>query len=138
MKINYHSLLRYARRQCGGKNSCLFVSPIYCFLPFDLIFSHSACPHGGRQLQGLQIAQGFYCHGECLVGLTCHNARWPDLIALPRAVLHDEKLYPEPFSFKPDRFLKDGKINKDVCDPLVATFGFGRRWAKCTFMSAIM
>jgi len=42
-------------------------------------------------------------------------------------VLHDERIYPDPFSFKPDRFLKNGKINKEVRDPAMAIFGFGRR-----------
>jgi cytochrome P450 len=34
--------------------------------------------------------------------------------------------YPDPFSFRPERFIKDGKIDPDVKDPLAA-FGFGRR-----------
>ena len=40
--------------------------------------------------------------------------------------MHDEENYPDPFSFRPERFLKDGKIDPDVKDP-VAAFGFGRR-----------
>ena len=43
-------------------------------------------------------------------------------------MLHNEKVYPDPFSFKPDRFLKGGKINKAVPDPADAAFGFGRRY----------
>ncbi|KAJ6523882.1 cytochrome P450 [Mycena vulgaris] len=42
------------------------------------------------------------------------------------AMLHDEAMYPEPFAFKPERFLRDGKPNPDVRDPQAA-FGFGRR-----------
>ncbi|KAF5338850.1 hypothetical protein D9758_015574 [Tetrapyrgos nigripes] len=43
-------------------------------------------------------------------------------------ILHDEKTYPEPHSFKPERFIgKDGKINPTVKDPDSALFGFGRR-----------
>ncbi|KAJ7711951.1 cytochrome P450 [Mycena metata] len=38
------------------------------------------------------------------------------------AILHDE----EPDSFRPERFLLDGKLNPEVRDPQ-ATFGFGRR-----------
>ncbi|KAF7342604.1 Cytochrome P450 [Mycena sanguinolenta] len=42
------------------------------------------------------------------------------------AILHDETVYPDPYSFKPERFLLDGKLNPAVRDPEVA-FGFGRR-----------
>lgn len=42
------------------------------------------------------------------------------------SILHDEVEYPEPSKFKPERFLKDGKLNPAVRDPNVA-FGFGRR-----------
>ncbi|KAJ7065511.1 cytochrome P450 [Mycena amicta] len=43
------------------------------------------------------------------------------------ALLHDKDIYPEPESFKPERFLLDGKLNHDVRDPNMAAFGFGRR-----------
>ncbi|KAK6988623.1 cytochrome P450 [Favolaschia claudopus] len=42
------------------------------------------------------------------------------------AILHNESEYPDPYSFKPERFLMDGKINPDVRSPDCA-FGFGRR-----------
>lgn len=44
----------------------------------------------------------------------------------PRAILHDENVYPDPFEFKPERFLKDGQLDLSVPDPSAA-FGFGRR-----------
>jgi len=45
-----------------------------------------------------------------------------------RAMLHDEDVYPDPFTFKPERFLtKDGKIDETIWDPRHACFGFGRR-----------
>ncbi|PFH47987.1 hypothetical protein AMATHDRAFT_66464 [Amanita thiersii Skay4041] len=51
------------------------------------------------------------------------------------AMLHNEEVYPEPFEFKPDRFLKDGKLNKDVKDPSHAIFGFGRRICPGRYMA---
>ena len=45
-----------------------------------------------------------------------------------RAILHDDEAYPNPSIFNPDRFITpDGQLNKDVRDPAVAAFGFGRR-----------
>nr|GAT52203.1 cytochrome P450 [Mycena chlorophos] len=43
------------------------------------------------------------------------------------AILHDKDAYPEPDEFKPERFLRDGKLNPEVQDPEIAAFGFGRR-----------
>ncbi|KAG5650875.1 hypothetical protein H0H81_010675 [Sphagnurus paluster] len=50
-------------------------------------------------------------------------------IVLPNAwaILHNEAAYPDPFTFNPDRFMKDGKLNEDIKDPASAAFGFGRR-----------
>jgi len=44
-------------------------------------------------------------------------------------ILHDESLYPEPFAFKPDRYmvpLSDPQAEKER-DPLTYAFGYGRR-----------
>jgi hypothetical protein len=35
-------------------------------------------------------------------------------------------MYPDPYSFKPERYLLDGKLNPAVTDPDIV-FGFGRR-----------
>ncbi|TFK25351.1 cytochrome P450 [Coprinopsis marcescibilis] len=52
------------------------------------------------------------------------------------AMLHDEKVYPEPFRFNPDRFMKDGKLDlKTQRDPNHACFGFGRRICPGRFMA---
>jgi len=51
------------------------------------------------------------------------------------AMLHDERVYPEPFKFKPERFMKDGKIDQDVRDPAHACFGFGRRICPGRYMA---
>ncbi|KAF9459105.1 cytochrome P450 [Collybia nuda] len=51
------------------------------------------------------------------------------------AMLHDETIYPEPFRFNPDRFMKDGKINPAIRDPAHAAFGFGRRICPARYMA---
>ncbi|KAJ7463862.1 cytochrome P450 [Mycena galericulata] len=43
------------------------------------------------------------------------------------AITHDEVTYPDPYTFKPERFLLNGKLNPDVQDPERIAFGFGRR-----------
>lgn len=49
------------------------------------------------------------------------------VVANSWAILHDEEVYADPHVFNPDRFLKAGKIDPEVQDPMVAAFGFGRR-----------
>ncbi|KAG9218373.1 hypothetical protein CCMSSC00406_0007256 [Pleurotus cornucopiae] len=43
------------------------------------------------------------------------------------AILRDEAMFPEPDTFNPSRFLKDGEINTQLRDRVMTTFGFGRR-----------
>ncbi|KAF8661199.1 hypothetical protein AX16_001479 [Volvariella volvacea WC 439] len=42
-------------------------------------------------------------------------------------ITHNEATYPDPHTFKPERFLKDGKIDPTVHDPQEVVFGYGRR-----------
>jgi len=42
-------------------------------------------------------------------------------------MLRDERDYPEPHEFRPERFLRNGKLDDSVRDPMDIAFGFGRR-----------
>jgi hypothetical protein len=44
-------------------------------------------------------------------------------------MLNDERDYPEvqPRKFRPGNFLKDGKLDPSVRNPMDIAFGFGRR-----------
>jgi len=43
------------------------------------------------------------------------------------AICRDPNIYPDPETFNPDRFLKDGKIDPLVFSPEDRVFGAGRR-----------
>lgn len=59
-------------------------------------------------------------------------------LSCDRAMLRDPIEYPEPETFKPERFLDErGEINHSVRKPDTAAFGFGRRWVPsvpCVFI----
>ena len=44
-----------------------------------------------------------------------------------RAMLNDERDYPEPREFRPERFLRNGQLDESVRDSMGIAFGFGRR-----------
>ena len=60
-----------------------------------------------------------------------HSCRFPRLwlIICCRAYARDERYYPDPETFKPERFLLDGVPSPKVRDPQKHVFGFGRRYA---------
>ena len=43
--------------------------------------------------------------------------------------MHDPEEYEDPDEFRPERFIRDGKLDPNVRDPLAFVFGFGRRLA---------
>ncbi|KAJ2921246.1 hypothetical protein H1R20_g15845, partial [Candolleomyces eurysporus] len=43
------------------------------------------------------------------------------------AMMHDRQVFENPFAFDPERYLKDGKIDRSVPDAEFAAFGHGRR-----------
>ena len=49
-------------------------------------------------------------------------------------MLQDEVVYPDPSTFRPERFLtKEGKLNLEIQDPAAIAFGFGRRSAAADY-----
>ncbi|RPD61602.1 CyP450 monooxygenase [Lentinus tigrinus ALCF2SS1-6] len=43
------------------------------------------------------------------------------------ACMHDPEVYRDPDVFRPERFIRDGKLDVSTRDPFQFTFGFGRR-----------
>ena len=43
-----------------------------------------------------------------------------------RAICYDKTVYPAPHTYDPERFLKNGKLNRLVKDPEGRVFGTGR------------
>ena len=41
--------------------------------------------------------------------------------------MHDPKVFDAPFEFRPERFIRDGKLTAGVRDPAKFIFGYGRR-----------
>ncbi len=50
-----------------------------------------------------------------------------DLSYPRRAYSRDPNVYPDPETFKPERWLKNGRLNPDVRDSETIAFGYGRR-----------
>lgn len=41
--------------------------------------------------------------------------------------MHDPDIYKDPYEFRPERFIRDGKLDPNVTDPFAFVFGSGRR-----------
>ncbi|KAJ7115441.1 cytochrome P450 [Mycena epipterygia] len=54
------------------------------------------------------------------------------------AILHDEAVYEDPYAFKPERYLLNGKLNPDMQSPSPEiVYGFGRRICPGRHMAAL-
>jgi len=69
-----------------------------------------------QKTQSLLEMHGKALSGSFKISISYHSCR---------AMLYDKDVYPEPHVFRPERFLKDGKLNPNVRD-VDAAFGFGR------------
>ena len=49
------------------------------------------------------------------------------LTCLDRSMTHSQDIYGDPDVFRPERFLKDCKLDPDTAYPEAIMFGFGRR-----------
>jgi len=49
------------------------------------------------------------------------------LIGNAWSILNDPVVFRNPEEFRPERYLKDGKLDPDATDPDCAAFGYGRR-----------
>ncbi|KAH6899256.1 O-methylsterigmatocystin oxidoreductase [Coprinopsis sp. MPI-PUGE-AT-0042] len=62
-------------------------------------------------------------------------------IILPNtwAILHSSEHFDDPMAFKPERYLKDGKINPNILDPEAAAFGIcpGRHFSTQALMTMV-
>ena len=50
-----------------------------------------------------------------------------EVVCNSRAYSRDPRHYTDPEVFKPERFLKDGQLDRSVLDPSMFAFGYGRR-----------
>lgn len=96
---------------------------------YSHLCSNSSPSQHGRRVQWLSPACRLNHSSKRLVSGTYQSHLAIHLSdTRSRAMLHDEKIYPDPFTFRPERFLKeDGTLDKSVRDPAHAVFGFGRR-----------
>lgn len=101
----------------------------------------ASTPHAGRRLQGyVMLSQDVQCKltGSCAQVMCFPKAQWYfrttgkfKILCLLRfvnnkdcrAITHDEKMYPNPTKFMPERFL----VEDPPLDPKLYAFGSGRR-----------
>jgi len=58
-------------------------------------------------------------------------------------MLNNEADYPDPSSFNPERYLKNGQLDPNIRDPALMAFGFGRRQVvlgteACSFITDLL
>ncbi|KAI0352616.1 CyP450 monooxygenase [Trametes cingulata] len=97
---------------CGDSDALVYVNAIVR----EVLRWHVIVPLGTAH----RTIEDDEFHGYFIPGGTC-------VIANVWDVLHDPKAYEDPEEFRPERFLRDGKLDSTVRDPTSFMFGFGRR-----------
>ena len=79
------------------------------------------------EYNGFYIPKGTVMFGNAWLVRPLNSISVLNSSFLFRSILHDPEVFNDPEEFKPERYLKDGKLDPDVRDPDCAVFGFGRR-----------
>lgn len=89
----------------------------------------TACCFWGRHMLWILYSKGCYYYSECMVWGIYFRIIWTsDLTPYSRLFTHNPKVYPDPWKFKPERFLSENGHVPEL-DPHTIAFGFGRRYA---------
>lgn len=90
------------------------------------------CATEDDELHGYFIPAGTVLFPNTWYVMSCTPHSCPlisDCAYAKRACMHDPKAYDEPKAFRPERFIRDGKLDPFVRDPADFVFGYGRRQA---------
>ncbi|XP_006459505.1 hypothetical protein AGABI2DRAFT_116472 [Agaricus bisporus var. bisporus H97] len=91
--------------------------PYFSAVLKDALRWNPAVPSGVPHLTTDEdVYDGYYIPKNCIVMSNIY------------AMLHDEKIFPDPEKFDPGRFINNGDMaNDDILNPIDVVFGFGRR-----------
>ncbi|KAF9244242.1 cytochrome P450 [Melanogaster broomeanus] len=90
---------------------------MYPIVPLVLVFATVKRSHTQRIFGRTQ---------RMVCSIVRHITTQAFMFAVTRAMLRDPETYPEPNSFKPERFFKDGKLDDEPSTSNIG-YGFGRR-----------
>ena len=84
-----------------------------------------------RQLQWHADSTGSYHHAQYLVRVVCLSEILREVNISSRQIMRDERYFPEPEEFKPERFAEkpENAASEEIFNPFNSVFGFGRRYA---------
>ena len=126
-----HSVIRPEGRlpDFRDRESLVYVEAILrevqMWQPVTLVAPHYI--HDEDEYRGYRIPKESIVMGNilsvCIQVFTSRKRRFTGDL---REILHNEEMYPDPYTFNPERWIKDGKTNSAIRD-VTSAFGFGRR-----------